>query len=232
MKTFLNWSSGKDAALALLYLQQSEKYNVKRLLTTVNKDKDRVRMQGVRISLLKAQIEAVKLPCTIVELPGRPNMEVYESIVNKEFRVLKEQGFSMAAFGDIYLEDIRTYREQQLSKMGMEAVFPLWKKDTKELMYEFIELGFKAIVIVVQEDKLDPGYLGREVDRAFLKDLPEDIDPCGENGEFHTFCYDGPVFDHPVNVQTAERFYETFDAPEGQSKDPLGFWFCDLLAVG
>lgn len=232
-KTFLNWSSGKDAALALHYLQQDPAFEVAHLLTSVNAHFDRVSMHGLRRELLEMQLQAVGLPWSTVELPEMPDMEVYEQKMLEALRPLRAEGFTHAAFGDIFLEDLRAYREKQLANIGFEACFPLWKKDSRVLMEEFITLGFKAVIVCAKAELLGESFLGRELDTDFLADLPEGIDPCGENGEFHTFCYDGPIFQQPVKFRLGEKTLKEYDAPKQDevhdNKQKVGFWYQDLL---
>jgi len=235
-KTFFNWSSGKDAALALYHLQQDDKYEIKRLVTTVNTHYNRISMHGLRRELLQQQARATGIPLTIIELPREPSMEQYGAIMQKNMKQLKKEGFTRAAFGDIYLEDLRAFRENQLKQMGLKACFPLWKRNTRELIRELIDLGFRAVVVAIDAGRLDASFAGREIDRDFLQDLPPNVDACGENGEFHAFCYDGPIFSHPVNFTPGKPTYRAYPAP-GQkgSNDPqekMGFWFRDLIPTG
>ncbi|MGY0037527.1 Dph6-related ATP pyrophosphatase [Pedobacter sp. NJ-S-72] len=152
---------------------------------------------------------------------------------------LHRQGFTHAAFGDIFLEDLRKYREEQLSALHIKSVFPLWKRDTKELLTEFIDLGFKSILVCIKADLLDPEFAGRIIDSDFIKDLPPNVDICGENGEFHTFCFDGPIFKNPILFEVGERVYREYQSPKtdtdscsaGPVKNNSGFWFCDLLPL-
>ena len=227
-KRFFNWSSGKDAALALFELQQ-KKQGVDLLLTTTNTKYQRVSMHGLRTTLLQAQAEAIGIPLQLVELEENPSMESYDAIMAKKLLELKETGFTTSCFGDIFLEDLRTYREGQLKKLGITALFPIWKKDTRALLHRFIELGFKAIVVCINEAILDKSFCGREIDQSFLSDLPPHVDPCGENGEFHTFCYDGPIFRKPVDFIKGELTRRTYPSPSQNSGvSEYGFWFCDL----
>jgi len=185
-------------------------------------------MHGLRRSLLEAQIKSIEIPCQTIELPENTDMETYGNIMQKSVQRLKDQGYLTSGFGDIFLEDLRAYREKQLAALGIECVFPLWKRDTKEIMVEFLKLGFKAIVVCINNQVLDESFVGRELDASFLNDLPENVDPCGENGEFHTFCYDGPIFKKPIHFEVGEKSYREYPAPdEGESN--YGFWFCDLL---
>ena len=161
-KTYLNWSSGKDAALALYKLQKSKKYQVEKLVTTVNSEVDRVSMHGLRTELLVKQAESIGVPLKLIELKGTVSMEMYNAAMNEAVMQLKSEDYSHCVFGDIFLEDLKKYREEQLDKIGIEAVFPLWKNDTKELITEFIDLGFKAITVCVNAKVLDKSFCGRK----------------------------------------------------------------------
>jgi uncharacterized protein (TIGR00290 family) len=225
---YFNWSSGKDSALALYYLQMQGQTEIKYLLTSMNAHYDRVSMHGLRRSLLEAQLTAIGLPYTTVELPEQPDMNTYEKAMGSKVAELKLAGCTSAVFGDIFLEDLRQYRETQLAAAGIKALFPLWQRNTRTLLQEFIATGFKAIVICADATRLDASFCGRELDKNFLQDLPAGVDPCGENGEYHTFCYDGPIFTQPVPFVKGEKIYREYRAGEGQK---TGFWFCDLLPV-
>lgn len=224
-KTYFNWSSGKDSALALHYLLQDKNYSVDYLLTSVNAHYNRVSMHGLRRELLQQQVEAIGIPSGTVELPEQPSNAEYETFMRQKTGQLKASGFEYAAFGDIFLEDLKAYREQQLATVGMKTVFPLWKKDTRQLLHEFIASGFKAITVCVNAQWLDESFAGRIIDHDFIRDLPEGVDICGENGEFHTFCYDGPVFQHPIKFSVGETVFKEYKNKEAKS----GFWFCDLV---
>ena len=228
IKTYFNWSTGKDSAMALHALLQDDRYQVDQLLTSVNAAYDRVTMHGLRRSLMEAQVQALGLPCSTIELPENPDMELYGKLMNEGVEKLKSQGYTTAGFGDIFLEDLRKYREEQLQTLNVDCVFPLWKRDTAALMQEFINSGFKAIVVCINGQLLDESFVGREVDAQFLEDLPSNVDPCGENGEFHTFCYDGPIFKHPVAFEIGEKTYREYPAPK-EGEAPYGYWFCDLI---
>lgn len=241
-KSFFNWSGGKDSALALYYALQNQTYSIEKLLTNVNEKHRRISMHGVREILLDQQAQSIGLPLQKVMLPEQPSMHEYEQEVNRSMAHLKAEGFTHSIFGDIFLEDLKKYREDQLFKMGILAIFPLWKKDTKRLINEFIDLGFKAMVVCVQANKLDKSFAGRMVDKDFIHDLPANVDPCGENGEFHTFVFDGPIFKNPILFNTGETVYKDYNSPASQSgceaSEPalpanrMGFWFTDLLPVG
>lgn len=224
-KTFFNWSSGKDSALALYYLLRDENYNVGCLLTSVNSHYNRVTMHGLRTELLYKQIESIGIPGTTISLPAQPTNTEYEAIMKQKVEQLISEGYNTAAFGDIFLEDLKTYRENQLRPLGIKAIFPLWKKDTKQLLTEFINLGFKAITVCIDGTKLDKSFVGRIIDFDFINDLRESVDVCGENGEFHTFCFDGPIFKKPVLFTIGEAVYKEYDNNGIKS----GYWFCDLL---
>ncbi len=228
--TYFNWSTGKDSALALYRLLQNPEYSVGYLLTSVNSAYNRVSMHGLRREIMEQQIASLGIPAMTVELPESPDMETYAVKMREAVHALQEKGFQHTAFGDIFLEDLREYREKQLAEMGISAHFPLWKIDTRELILEFIDLGFKSVVICVNASKLDESFLGRTIDRDFLDDLPDDVDPCGENGEFHTFCYDGPVFRHPISFKEGERILRNYPNPDkSDGQEDLGFWYLDLL---
>jgi len=226
---FLNWSSGKDSSLALYYLLKDDRYAVRCLLTSMNSAHDRVSMHGLRRSLLEAQLKAIHLPSKTIELPEVTDMETYGNKMQEAVRALRSEGLHHAAFGDIFLEDLRIYREQQLAAEGIQAVFPLWQCPTRELLEEFIDLGFKAIVICIDNSVLDERFLGRTLDRSFLNDLPANVDPCGENGEYHTFCYAGPIFQDLIHFVEGERVLRNYPDPSGSEGQEKGFWFLDLL---
>jgi len=223
----MNWSSGKDAAMALQLLLQDKRWNVAQLLTSVNAHHDRVSMHGLRRALLDAQVAAVGIPVRTLELPEEPGMQEYQQIMYAAASELREQGFADAAFGDIFLEDLRAYRETQLQALGIKAHFPLWKRNTRELLYDFVARGFKAVAVCVNAGQLDASFAGREIDGSFINDLPAHVDPCGENGEFHTFCYDAPYFKHPVPFVYGEKIHRSYRNPSGSGD--IDFYFQDLI---
>ncbi len=229
LKTFFNWSTGKDSALALYHLRRDAAYSVERLLTSVNAAHDRVSMHGLRREFMLAQADAIGLPLKTIELPEQSDMPLYENKMSEAVSALKADGFSHSAFGDIFLEDLRRYREEKLAALSLKAVFPLWKRDTRGLMREFLELGFKAVVVCVNSDFLDASFAGRLLDESFLADLPAGVDPCGENGEFHTFCFAGPVFRQAIPFRIGERVLREYPAPAAGGKKHAGFCFCDIL---
>lgn len=233
-KTFFNWSTGKDSALALYLMLMDDTFNVDLLLTTLNTDTDRVSMHGVRRDLLLTQADYIGIPLSIVELPGVVSMQMYDQLMANVISEKKQQGYTHAGFGDIFLEDLKNYRTEKLKSIGLEAHFPLWKMDSYELMHKFINLGFKAITVAANAKVLDKTMVGREVDEGFLEILPKTVDPCGENGEFHTFVYDGPIFKKPVEFTIGKKTLKTYgaaDASEDIDHDKSwdsAFWFCDL----
>lgn len=236
-KAYLNWSSGKDAAMALFKVSGEGEFVVEKLLTTVNSETERISMHGVRLELLESQAQQIGLPLEIISLDGNVPLSTYNKMMLTQCKKLVAEGFCHSIFGDIFLEDLRRYREDQLEKAGIIAVFPLWKKDTRHLMQEFISAGFKAIVVCVNSKLLDKSYCGREIDQEFLSTLPAGIDHCGENGEFHTFVYDGPIFKEPVKFrvgETVEKFYTLNKDEDDCFKDKKETWdtafgYCDLL---
>lgn len=224
-KTYFNWSSGKDSAMALYKLLKDESYKVDHLITSVNAHHNRVSMHGVRRALLEQQLNSIGIDHSTIELPEQPTNQQYEELMRGTVTRLKYAGFTHTAFGDIFLEDLRRYREQQLQPHGITAVFPLWKQDTRALIDEFIEQGFKAIVVCVNASLLPESFAGRMLDRDFINELPVGVDPCGENGEFHTFCFDGPVFKQPVQFYKGDTVYKEYQ----HNGETSGFWFTDLL---
>jgi uncharacterized protein (TIGR00290 family) len=236
---YFNWSGGKDSTLALYYLLQNPEFSVKALVTTVNEAHQRISMHGVRRELLHEQARQIGIPVHEILLPDSPNMSDYEIAMNKGLKPLLDQGIRHCAFGDIFLEDLRKYREDKLEEIGVSAVFPLWKRETDELIETFIDLGFKTLVVCTQADKLDETFVGRTIDRDFLNDLPAGVDPCGENGEFHTFVYDGPIFKQPVAFELGEKVFRTYGKPTESEDDVCGdsperisgFHYIDLMVV-
>lgn len=203
MKTLLAWSSGKDSAWTLHTLQ-SQGVQVAALLTTINESVDRVAMHGVRRALLDAQSEAIGIPVWKIPLPWPCGNDDYEARMSDACRRAVAEGFTQIAFGDLFLRDIREYRERQLAGSGLEPVFPLWELPTAQLARDMISGGLRARVACVDTRTLDESFAGREFDARLLSDLPGAIDPCGENGEFHSFVYDAPMFAAPIEIEPGE----------------------------
>ena len=217
-KVVVGWSGGKDSAFALYEVQRSRTYEVTALITTMTEDYDRISIHGVRRVLLEQQAGALGLPLEKMFIKKGASNADYEAEFNEILQKYANKGVASMVFGDIFLQDVRSYREGLLSKVGMQGTFPLWKKDTKKLAEEFIDCGFKTVITVVDSNVLGKDYAGREYDRQLLADLPKGVDPCGENGEFHSFVYDGPNFKKPVEFTKGEVVLR-----ENR------FWYCDLL---
>ena len=231
LKALFNWSGGKDSSLCLHHALKDERFNIQYLLTTLNGKYKRISMHGVSENLLDQQAKSIGLPLRKIHLPEFPNMEEYEVIISKELDFARENDINISIFGDIFLEDLRQYREKQLQKKGFTAVFPLWKRETKEIAKEFIDLGFKAIIVSVDGRYLDKSFAGRIYDESFLNDLPENIDPCGENGEFHSFVFDGQIFKYPIQFEKGEIVYKEYKSHGKENPDEnIGFWYSDLIA--
>lgn len=203
-KILLTWSGGKDSALALYELRKNFNYEITALLTTVTIGYERVSMHGVQRTLLEEQAAAVDLPLETVYLNKKSSNEEYESCMAKKLTEYKLKEVRDVAFGDIFLEDVRKYREDNLARLEMNAVFPLWRRNTRLLAGKFVELGFKAIITCVDTEQLDGQFAGRLFDTEFLAELPTGVDPCGENGEFHSFVFDGPIFTKQVGFEKGE----------------------------
>ena len=217
-KVLLSWSGGKDAALALHQLQRSRSYTVSSLLTTITQDYDRVTMHGTRRLLIEQQAGSLGLPVHTILLPKDISEEDYADRMATFLREDLESGISHVAFGDIFLEEVRQYRERNLAGVGMTAALPLWGQDPRKLAQRFIDLGFQAIVNCVDSQALDGSLVGSKFNEQFLSELPPEVDPCGENGEFHTFVYDGPIFRRPIPFRKGEIVV----------RDDR-FYYCDLL---
>jgi uncharacterized protein (TIGR00290 family) len=211
------WSGGKDSAMALRALQTGRDCRIIALLTTITEEYNRISMHGVRRTLLERQAESLGLPLHAVLIPPQCINATYEERMKDALAKHYAQGVRRVAFGDIFLEDLRVYREKNLAQIGMQALFPIWKRDTRELAREFVRQGFRAMTVCVDPRVLDASFAGRELDASFFADLPNGVDPCGENGEFHTFVFDGPGFKMPIAIRAGEKVMRD------------GFCFCDLL---
>ena len=230
------WSGGKDSSLALYRVLQSGDWDIRYLLTTLNGHHRRISMHGVQETLLDRQAAAIGIPLIKVFTYEASNSE-YEQQMEQALLRAKSEGIEHVIFGDIFLEDLRVYREQQLERVGMKAVFPLWKQDTRALLADFLKLGFKTITCCVNDAYLDKTQVGKIIAEHFIEQLPLPVDPCGENGEFHTFCFDGPLFKEPVLFDIAETVYQPLvlkeaDCPvNDDGHQTKGFWYCELLPV-
>jgi len=219
MKTMVSWSSGKDSAWMVHVLRQQPAYQLAGLLTTVNERYQRVAMHAVRVELLQAQANALNLPLWQIPIPSPCTNEVYERIMAATVRRAVDEGFTHMAFGDLFLEDIRRYREERLAGTGVTPVFPLFGLDTTALARTMVAGGLRARITCVNPTVVDARFAGRDFDAAFLDDLPPSVDPCGERGEFHSFAYDGPMFSAPIAITT------------GEVVERDGFMFADLVST-
>jgi len=229
-KYAVSWSSGKDAAYALLKMQQDHLSKVETLVCTLEQSQKRVSMHGIGEELLDLQSQALNLPLKKIYLPNNISMAEYSAVMKKEFNTLKQEKIDTVIFGDILLQDIKEYREKEMDGVGISASFPLWKLNTQKLAKEIIESGIKTRVVAVSAKVLDESFVGREYDLQFLADLPSGVDPCGENGEFHTFVYDAPNFSFTVNHVVGENVLRSY-SKKGNEKEKweTSFWFCNVL---
>ncbi|WP_236648943.1 adenine nucleotide alpha hydrolase [Spirosoma sp. 209] len=232
-RALMNWSGGKDSALALWQVQQSGQYQVETLLTTLNAANRRISMHGVPEALLDAQARRIGLPQTKLFLPEDSSMASYQEQMGLALAPLVETGITHAVFGDIFLDDLRQWRELQLARWALTAVFPLWQQSSLQLLETFWAAGFRTVVVSVNSQYLDASFCGRVLDRRFVSDLPPAVDPCGENGEFHTFVYQAPYFSEPIRFQTGETVekHYTYQTDTGAGQRST-YYFTDLHLVG
>ncbi|MGD9394783.1 MAG: diphthine--ammonia ligase [Dehalococcoidia bacterium] len=216
-KILFGWSGGKDSTMALYEIKKHHEYEVVSLLTTVTKDYDRISMHGVRRVLVEQQAKSIGIPLHKVFIPKNCTNEIYVAKMTEALNMFKEQGIEKVGFGDIFLEDVRKYREDNLAKLNMKGIFPIWGRDSAELAHSFIALGFKSVISCIDTKVLDQKFLGRQFDEDFLAELPPNIDPSGENGEFHSFAYDGPIFQQGIGYSL------------GETVDRNSFHFRDLI---
>jgi uncharacterized protein (TIGR00290 family) len=217
-RVLLSWSSGKDSAWALHLLARRSDVRVVALFTTFNRAADRVAMHAVRRALVEEQAARTGLPLWAIDLPWPCSNADYEQLLSGVWERARAEGIEAVAFGDLFLRDIRSYREKQMEGTGLEPLFPVWELPTRRLAEEVIAAGVKAKITCVDPRKLDRSFAGRDFNQSFLDDLPPAVDPCGENGEFHTFVYEAPVFSRPISVET------------GEIAERDGFVFADVLA--
>jgi uncharacterized protein (TIGR00290 family) len=217
-QVLVSWSGGKDSAMALYETLNAGRYEVLALLTTMTQDYNRISMHGVRSSLLKQQTESVGIKSEVVFITKDASNEEYELSMGKKLSTYRHEGVSSVVFGDIFLQDLRTYREEKLRIANMNCIFPIWNINTNDLARTFIAAGFKAVTACVDTKALGKQFVGREIDEKFLSELPESVDPCGENGEYHSFVYDGPIFKRPIRFRLGEKVL----------RDDR-FYFCDLI---
>ena len=230
-----NWSGGKDSSLALYHCLRDPHINIKYLVTTVNDAVDRISMHGVRVKLLIKQAESIGIPLYQIRLPEMPGMKEYDEIMHQHLSQFQSEGITHSIFGDIFLEDLKNYRDARLAEVGMTGIYPLWKRDTYELINEFLGLGFGTVIACTQE-RLEY-IVGKEINPDLIDTLPADVDVCGENGEFHTFAFKGPIFLTDIKYKTGEKVFKEYNAPKDaddscaavSDKKYSGFWYCDLL---
>ena len=227
-QALFNWSGGKDSALALGEILRAKEFHIPYLMTSIGINTRRVSMHGVREELVEQQSKEIGLPLIFLELPENPDMETYENSLFELMTKAKNQGIDYSIFGDIFLEDLKEYRESQLAKVDFKAVFPLWQRNTHDLIREFIDKGYKSIITAVDDSKLSKEFAGQVIDEYFIKQLPKNVDACGENGEFHSFVFDAPYFNNPIPYVKGEIVHKTYNVKDKSMSH--GFWFCDLLA--
>lgn len=236
------WSGGKDSALALNRLLKDGRYEIVSLLTTCNEHFQRVSMHGVRLELLDQQADSIGLPLEKIFVSQRSSNEEYQQKMSASLLAHKARGVTGCAFGDIFLEDLKRWREENLARVGLRGIFPIWKIDSHELMREFFALGFGTVICCTNDAYLDESAVGRNIDREFIASLPPNVDPCGENGEFHSFAFAGPIFRWPIKFKCGEKVYRPVEVthptdstnsayvcPTSGPRQTRGFWFCDLL---
>ncbi|MEL6252342.1 MAG: diphthine--ammonia ligase [Bacteroidota bacterium] len=232
IQSFFNWSGGKDSSYTLYKVLQEGIFEVKALLTNISEEYERISMHGVRKELLIAQAQQLNIPLHTLCLPKGIDMEAYGKLVNDKISDLKELDIDTAIFGDIFLEDLRKYREDELEKVGIKAAFPIWEKDTRELVEEFIELGFKAYVVCCNARLMGKDFVGCLIDEDFLSNLPKGVDPCGENGEFHSYVFGGPIFQEDIQVKVGEKILRDYKKEDEKTANwDSKYWYCDLLPV-
>jgi uncharacterized protein (TIGR00290 family) len=219
-KVLFTWSGGKDSAMSLYVLRKFHNYEIAALLTSVTEDYDRISMHGVRRVLLEQQAQSLGLPLEMLYITRNSSNEEYEAKLKEKLLQYKSRGVSSVVFGDIFLEDLRKYRENNLAQVGMKGIFPIWKRGTTELAHSFIDLDFKAVITCVDSQSLERKFVGRYFDNKFLSELPLKVDPCGENGEFHSFVYDGPIFSERIRLRRGKVVLRD-----------NRFYFCDLVPV-
>lgn len=228
-KAVIAWSGGKDSAFSLYKVMQQGEYEVCYLVTTISERYRRVSMHGVREELIEQQALSIGIPLVKLILPEPCSMEQYAEIMNSHWARLKAEGIDYIIFGDIFLEDLKAFRDENLGGCGVTGVYPLWKQDSKDLIKAFIETGLKTTVVCTNEKYLSAAWCGRVIDEQFLKDLPSNVDVCGENGEFHTFVFDGPIFKQPVKFIKGETVHRNYSNSNEQWD--TGFFYLDLLSA-
>jgi len=226
-RAFVGWSGGKDCTLSLHKIVEQGLYRPEFLLSNISAETKRVSMHGVRRELITRQEFALGIKGRKIYLPADHTYDTYNKYMKHECELMKQRGIDYAVFGDIFLADLKKYREKKLAEVNLTGLFPLWDKPSRQVYEEFVNLGYKALIVCVDESKLGKEFLGRTLDRELLNELPAGVDCCGENGEFHTFSYAGPLFKRPVDFITGETVYKTYTSPD--KKNDMGFYFLDLI---
>ncbi|MDB5090917.1 MAG: ATP-binding region [Mucilaginibacter sp.] len=235
LKCIFNWSGGKDSSLALYHCLQNPDLDIKYLVTTINDAADRISMHGVRVELLIQQAESIGIPLYQIRLPEMPDMKTYDNVMRRHMKHFKSKGITHSIFGDIFLEDLKKYRDDRLAEVGMTGIYPLWKRDTGELINEFLTLGFGTVIACTQQHLEQ--LVGKEISPELIRSLPADVDVCGENGEFHTFAFKGPIFKKEIKYKLGGKVFKEYKTPENTTdvcaSDPdkklSGFWYQDLI---
>lgn len=230
-----NWSGGKDSALALYHCLRDPELNIRYLVTTINDAVDRISMHGVRVELLIKQAESIGIPLYQVRLPEMPDMAEYDEIMRHHLTRFRAEGITHSIFGDIFLEDLKSYRDARLAEVGLTGIYPLWKRDTHELINEFLSLNFGTVIACTRE-RLG-NIAGKKISHELIATLPPGVDVCGENGEFHTFAFKGPIFSNEIKYKIGEMIFKQYQAPKNIDDNCItntpqqmdGFWYCDLL---
>jgi uncharacterized protein (TIGR00290 family) len=228
------WSGGKDSSYALHKVLRENIYDVKFLLSTISGNYKRLSMHGVREELIQAQADSIGIPLLKVYVYEASNAE-YEKQMNETLLKVKEGGINTVLYGDIFLEDLRQYRENKMAQLGMQCIFPIWKTNTRWMLNDFVQKGFKTYLCCINDGYLDENWCGRLIDLAFINELPATVDPCGENGEFHSFCFEGPVFKKQISISVGAKTYKALELKTSDHPTPIkdvgtkGFWFVDLL---
>ncbi|MGY3055575.1 uncharacterized protein (TIGR00290 family) [Pedobacter sp. UYEF25] len=231
-----NWSGGKDSTLALHHILQDNTFEVKYLLTTISAEYNRVSMHGLRISLLRKQAESIGIKLYEIYLPENTSMESYDALMDHHLGKLKNEGITHAIFGDIFLEDLKRYREEKNASIGLKTIFPIWGRDTKNVISEFLALNYQTIIICAQQNLA--AYCGKVIEADLIRSLPSEIDVCGENGEFHTFVFAGPIFKRKIDFRMGEMINKTYSVASTEQiggdktqviTSEVGYWFRDLI---
>ncbi len=232
-KVAISWSGGKDCTLALHEIIQSNQFDVHSLHTTFNEDTKRVGLHGINQKLIEQQAHSLGITLDKIFIPSAEDHNAYEASMKEYYRSLLDKGIKKVVFGDIFLEDLKAYREKMLSLLGLEGLYPLWKSDSRSVADKFIKSGFKALICSADAKYFNEGDIGDDYDLNFINSLEDEVDPCGENGEFHTFVYDGSIFKKPVPIQRkqveAKEYTYKISLPDGRSESRISkFWFQEL----